>query len=230
MKPAQQAEHLLITAILNGELPPGTVLPGERKLAEDLGITRPTLRETLQRMAREGWFKIRHGKATIVNDYMADGGMGILSTLVKYGEYLPQSFVGHFLNIRSLLIPLLAKMAAETNPGDLQACLECAKDLTSDPKAFMEYDWELQRLMASKSGNPLYRMILNDFDSIYRSMGSEYFAAKNARQSSLEYYDKLLEAVKLRDTFKVESIVRDAMEEAIEIWAALMTSKVNKKD
>ena len=43
MKPAEQAEHLLITAILNGELAPGTVLPGERKLAEDLGITRPTL-------------------------------------------------------------------------------------------------------------------------------------------------------------------------------------------
>ncbi len=223
MKPAEHAEHLLITAILNGELAPGTVLPGERRLAEELGITRPTLRETLQRMAREGWFKIRHGKSTIVNDYMADGGMGLLSTLVKYGEYLPESFIGHFLNIRSVLIPLLSKMAVKTNPGDLQAYLEGAGDLTADPKAFMEYDWELQRLMASKSGNPLYRMILNDFDSIYRLMGIDYFTAETARQSSLEYYGKLLEAVKLRDASKVESIVRDVMEEAIEIWTALMT-------
>ncbi len=221
MKPAEYAEHLLLTSILNGELKPGQALPGERKLAEQLGITRPTLRETLQRMAREGWFKISHGKSTIVNDYMAEGGMGLLSTLIQYSEYLPEKFVDHFLKIRCVLIPFLARKTMQHNPEILQSYLENAVSADIDAETFMEYDWELQRLMASMSGNPLYRMILNDFNDMYKKMGVEYFKFDNAKISSLEYYDKLLNAVRERNGNKVEAIVRDIMEEAVDIWAAL---------
>lgn len=227
MKPAEYAEHLLITSILKGDFKPGTFLPGERTLAEELGITRPTLRETLQRMAREGWFKIRHGKPTLVNDYLAEGGMGLLSTLVKYGEYLPETFIGHFLNIRCMFIPFLAKKTVIKNPEILLEYLEECGELTEDPEKFMEYDWELQRLMATMSGNPLYRMILNDFNDLYRSMGIEYFKFENARLSSLKYYEKLIHAVRERDAGAVELIVRDVMDEAIEIWNALSDLKEN---
>ena len=225
MKPAEYAEHLLLTSILNGELKPGQALPGERKLAEQLGITRPTLRETLQRMAREGWFRISHGKSTIVNDYMAEGGMGLLSTLVQYSEYLPEKFIEHFLNIRCVLIPFLAWKTVTKNPDALQSYLENTVSFDADAETFMEYDWELQRLMASLSGNPLYRMILNDFNDMYRKMGVEYFKFDNAKESSLEYYGKLLDAVKERDANTVEAIVRDVMEEAVDIWSALSELK-----
>ena len=74
MKPSQYAEHVLITAILKGTFKAGQALPGERTLATELGVTRPTLRETLQRMAGEGWLKIVHGKTTVVRDYIKEGG------------------------------------------------------------------------------------------------------------------------------------------------------------
>ncbi len=225
MKPAEYAEHLLLTSILNGELKPGQALPGERKLAEQLGITRPTLRETLQRMAREGWFKIAHGKSTIVNDYMEEGGMGLLSTLVQYGEYLPEKFIEHFLNIRCVLIPFLARKTVIKNPDVLQEYLERSVAFDVDAETFMNYDWELQRLMASMSGNPLYRMILNDFNDMYRKMGVEYFKFDNAKKSSLDYYNRLLGAVKKRDADAAESIVRNVMDEALEIWVALTDLK-----
>ena len=55
LRPTQYAEYILVTSILNGTYPAGTLLPGERALANEIGITRPTLRETLQRLANEGW-------------------------------------------------------------------------------------------------------------------------------------------------------------------------------
>ncbi len=229
MKPAEYAEHLLLTSILNGELKPGEALPGERKLAEQLGITRPTLRETLQRMAREGWFKICHGKATIVNDYMAEGGMGLLSTLVKYGEFLPERFIEHFLNMRCMFLPFLARKTIIHNGEPLQRYLENCVGVNETAEAFMEYDWELQRLMASLSGNPLYRMILNDFNELYRTMGLAYFKFENARTSSLEYYQRLLTAVTKRDADAVEQEVRIVMDEALEIWTALSGLKTNEE-
>ena len=54
-RPRAHAESVLLAAILDGTFPPGTTLPGERTLAAQLGVTRPTLREALQRLARDGW-------------------------------------------------------------------------------------------------------------------------------------------------------------------------------
>ncbi|MGC6744236.1 GntR family transcriptional regulator [Escherichia coli] len=42
---------------------PGLFLPAERELSELIGVTRTTLREVLQRLARDGWLTIQHGKA-----------------------------------------------------------------------------------------------------------------------------------------------------------------------
>lgn len=53
-RPAEQAERQLIQEILNGVFPADSALPPERALAGMLGVTRPTLREVLQRLARDG--------------------------------------------------------------------------------------------------------------------------------------------------------------------------------
>jgi GntR family negative regulator for fad regulon and positive regulator of fabA len=49
-RPAERAERQLIGGIQEGQLPMGSSLPAERELAARLGVTRPTLRETLWRL------------------------------------------------------------------------------------------------------------------------------------------------------------------------------------
>ena len=53
-KPAEIAESRLLEAILSGSFPINSNLLWERDLAKQLGVTRPTLREVLQRLARDG--------------------------------------------------------------------------------------------------------------------------------------------------------------------------------
>ena len=67
-KPAEVAESRLLESILSGSFPINRTLPGERELAKQLGVTRPTLREALQRLARDGWLDIQQGKPTRVRD------------------------------------------------------------------------------------------------------------------------------------------------------------------
>ena len=69
LRPAERVENRLIQAIVGGEFPINSTLPPERELARRLGVTRPTLREALQRLARDGWIEIHHGKSTRVRDY-----------------------------------------------------------------------------------------------------------------------------------------------------------------
>ncbi|MGL4826327.1 MAG: fatty acid metabolism transcriptional regulator FadR [Vibrionaceae bacterium] len=80
--PAAFAEKYIIKSIWNNHFPQGSILPAERELSEQIGVTRTTLREVLQRLARDGWLTIQHGKPTRINDYMNTAGLSILDTLV----------------------------------------------------------------------------------------------------------------------------------------------------
>jgi GntR family negative regulator for fad regulon and positive regulator of fabA len=220
LRPAQFTEHTLIQSILNGTYPPGSVLPSERSLSEILGVTRPTIREALQRLAGEGWVTIRHGKATEINDYWKSGGLRLLGTMAKYGEFLPESFIVHLLELRVILSPPIARYAVERAPSVIADHLSHTRELDNDAEAFTGFDWKLQVLMAHHSGNPVYPMILNDFTSIFMTMGVIYFSREDARKSSLSFYDSLMRAID-QDGESVERVVRAAMEKSIEIWKNL---------
>lgn len=81
--PAALAEEYIVKSIWNNHFPAGSDLPAERELAERIGVTRTTLREVLQRLAREGWLSIQHGKPTRVNDIWKLRGLILLALLLS---------------------------------------------------------------------------------------------------------------------------------------------------
>ena len=58
----------LESRILEGSLKPGDRLPPERDLAAQLGVSRPPLREAIQKLVSKGLVVTRHGVGTIVTD------------------------------------------------------------------------------------------------------------------------------------------------------------------
>jgi GntR family negative regulator for fad regulon and positive regulator of fabA len=217
LRPTQYVEKILVTAILDGTYSCGTALPNERSLAQQMGVTRPTLRETLQRLAGEGWITIHHGKPTVVNEYWQEGGLRLLGTLSKYSEYLPNGFITHLLEVRLTMLPSVAGRAARFQPEILLNCLAEARNLTEDAKAFSNFDWKLQMLMARNSQNPVFSLILNDFGRIFANMALHYFNFNTARRASRTYYRELTRAIE-KHTNTVEDVVKKAMEESISIW------------
>lgn len=217
LRPTQHVEHFLVTSILNGTYPIGAVLPNERRLSEQLGVTRPTLRETLQRLENEGWVKIRHGKPTRVNDYWQKGGLSLLGTLAKYSDYLPNGFITHLLAVRVTLLPPVAGMAAEYQPDAIADYLVHSQNLRDEAESYSVYDWKLQMLMARHSQNPIFSLILNDFEPVFKSMALRYFSQSKARKTSSKYYRRLSGEIR-NGAEAVEKIVKHAMEESIQIW------------
>ena len=54
--------------ILEGSLKPGDRLPPERELAAEFGVSRPSLREAIQKLATKGLVQTRQGGGTCVTD------------------------------------------------------------------------------------------------------------------------------------------------------------------
>ncbi|WP_087016501.1 fatty acid metabolism transcriptional regulator FadR [Thaumasiovibrio subtropicus] len=113
--PASFAEKYIIESIWNNHFPQGSILPAERELSELIGVTRTTLREVLQRLARDGWLTIQHGKPTRVNDYMQTSGLSILDTLVTLDGQDIQGVVEGLLSARTDISCVYMRYAVKSN-------------------------------------------------------------------------------------------------------------------
>lgn len=217
-KPAEIAEQRLLDAILSGRFAVNSNLPGERDLAAQIGVTRPTLREALQRLARDGWLDIQHGKPTRVRDYWLEGNMGVLSILAQMPSQQTSDFVAHLLEIRILLAPAYTRQAMETAPAEIATLLTKFTDLEDTPDAFASADWELHHLLTLRAGNPIFRLLLNSFQSLYQAMGGHYFITAESRNRSRAYYAELLTCARRGAHLKAETLTRDVMNESLALW------------
>lgn len=216
---AQQIHGMIVDAILEGEWPPGTALPNERDLAVRLGVTRPTLRETLKQLAAQGWLKIRHGKPTKVADYWREGGLAILGALAGRGGPMPEGLVEHLLQVRQDLLPAVAQRAARRSPKAILEHLAVGQDLGQDPERFAIFDWELQTLLARESGNPVYALILNDFRAVFAALAPLYYKEPANRRESRRFYQELAEAI--HQGGDAAGVVRRAMRASSKAWRRL---------
>lgn len=221
-KPAEVAESRLITAILDGHFPIGQSLPPERELARQLGVTRPTLRETLQRMARDGWINIQHGRPTRVRNYWQEGNLGVLSGIARFPQHAPEDFVPNLLTVRLLMAPSYYRAAVEVNPGSAAQLARQVVEMTAaddaGPEAFARTDWKLHHEMAILSGNPIFTLILNGFEQLYRQMAVVYFDLARSRQHSRIFYTSLLGAIEEADPPLVETLTHQTMADSCQLW------------
>ena len=64
------------------ELQVGDALPSERRLASELGVSRPTLRAVIDELVREGLLLRRHGSGT----YVAEPKIALPLTMTSFSE------------------------------------------------------------------------------------------------------------------------------------------------
>ncbi len=219
-RPAEMAESQLIEAILDKTFPINSFLPPERELSLQLGVTRPTLREALQRLNRDGWIEIRHGKSTRIRDFWREGNLTILGTIARRRQPLSLDFVANLLQIRTLLAPTYFRMALENEPNQVLDLLDGYQDVSDIPSEFTRLDWVLHSRMTCLSGNPVFTLILNGFYDLYQTIGLVYFATPTARNNSSTFYRNLHNLAGLQDLTGFEIETKRVMEESMSLWRA----------
>jgi GntR family transcriptional regulator, negative regulator for fad regulon and positive regulator of fabA len=223
-KPAEIAETRIIQAILDHKFPINSYLPGERELAESLGVTRPTLRETLQRLERDGWVEIHQGKPTRVRDYWKEGSLGVLNTLARHPDHLPDNFIPDLLTVRLAMAPTYTAMAVENAPEALSKLLDNHHTLEESPIAFAQFDWYVHHDLSVLSGNSVFVMILNGFKDLYLQLAPFYFSIPAARGHSLHFYHDLSLAATKRDPNQARILTDMVMRESIIFWQQIKLS------
>lgn len=219
--PAGFAEEYIVESIWNGKFAPGSILPAERELSELIGVTRTTLREVLQRLARDGWLTIQHGKPTKVNHFWETSGLNILETLARLDEEQMPELVNELLSARTNISAIFIRGAIKTKKDEVIAALTAAEALEDTSEAFADFDYHVSRQMALHSSNRIYVLILNGFRGLYTKIARFYFSSPEARELARQYYKQLKEYAQAGKHDAVVFAVRKYGQESGIIWASL---------
>lgn len=95
--------------ILEGSLKPGDRLPSERELALSLGVSRPSLREAMQKLVSKGFLCTRHGGGTYVTDRLEAHFVDPWQDMLKGNPMLHRDM----LELRQMLESQAAALAAD---------------------------------------------------------------------------------------------------------------------
>ncbi len=216
--PAAFAEQYIVESIWQGKFAPGTILPAERELSELIGVTRTTLREVLQRLARDGWLTIQHGKPTQVNDIWHTAGLNILDTLTRLDDENSLQLVDQLLDARTSLSSVYIRAAAKRNREAVLALLAEGEQVNDDAEGITQFDWRMHHTMSRLSMNPVYTLVLNGFRSIYYRVGRFHFQRPEAREQARAYYRALAEVIRRDDLNGLNSAIWQHGRESGRLW------------
>lgn len=160
------AETAIKEMILSGKLGPGELLPGEHALAEQLGVTRPTIREAMRTLESNGLVERGHRRRMQV----AAPSSEVSSSAIRNAIVMHDITYRELWEVSTALEPLAARMAAQRISPEmleqLEANLALTRECIDNPKALVQADIEFHELVTAASGNlalQLARAPLSDF-------------------------------------------------------------------
>ncbi len=216
--PAGFAEEYIVESIWNGDFPPGSILPAERELSELIGVTRTTLREVLQRLARDGWLTIQHGKPTKVNNFWETSGLNILETLARLDEDKMPELTDQLLSARTNISAIYTRAAIKLNPERVIEILSQSHELEDTAQAFADYDYKVHHELAVAGNNRIYVLILNGFRGFYSKIGCHYFSDAGTRELARQFYKDLTILAENKEHDGAISMMRRYGHQTGEIW------------
>jgi GntR family transcriptional repressor for pyruvate dehydrogenase complex len=167
-KIAMAVAQQIVEEIVQKRSPPGTKLPSEREMLAQYEVGRGTLRESLRYLEMNGVLVIRPGPGggPVVAEPNA---YDLASTLGLFLELNGTSF-GSILQVRELLEPVIAKLAAMSagkdtvdRIGDTVTNMEAN---LHDLNRFLAENEQFHRLVAVGSANPMFALLVGSLDHI----------------------------------------------------------------
>jgi len=200
---ADQVLDRLLALMEQGELPPGSRLPGERALMARFGVGRPAVREALQALEKMGLIEIRHGeRARVVAlepsrvlRQMDVAARQLLSASPEMREALREAR----LAFEQFLVREAARRARRQGLESLREALAAQKAARGDPARFVAADIGFHVAIARLAGNPLYPALSEAMLGWIFRFFPRLLHAPNVEDVTLKEHAAILAAIQKRD-------------------------------
>jgi len=194
--------------LLDGRYRAGSRLPGERNLAEELGVSRPAVREALRALMNMGVLETRHGAGTVVSA----SGERLLATSFEFLAILERPNPEDLLDTRVVLkSALAARAASRRRAGDLTAmrgALNRLRNAVLADEDLVVPDANFHAALFLAAQAPLLRHILTGLEHGMRAgMAASHADVKDPFEA-LAWNEEIYLAIAERDPGRAEMAMR----------------------
>lgn len=185
------------------ELEPGRELPSEGALAQDLGVSRLTVREGMRQLSARGLIEVHNGRKPVV---ASPNGKGVGDFFRNAIRRDPRALLD-LLEVRQALevhiAVLAARNASRASVGAMQSAIDDMRRTIETPEEFSEADIHFHELLAAATGNQLMTILIEELSDSQRTsraqsvLGHELLGRR--LDEVLDQHAKILECVERRD-------------------------------
>lgn len=150
-------------AIVSGQYPPGSLLPGKEVLSRQFKVSNSTLREALQKLSSKGMI---HPKTRVGTRVLEERCWNMFDADIldwRFAAGVDRAFLAHLFVLRQAFEPMAAAIMASR--GDAQAARQLTQlaaqmaEAGRDREAFARADLAFHLFILESAGNPFLQSI-----------------------------------------------------------------------
>lgn len=213
----QQVADQIRGLIQGGQLVPGARLPAERELAQQLGVSRPSLREALIALEIDGSVEIRMGSGIYVTAepdrrQWQSGSMG----------ESPLELMQARATVEGAVILLAAARVTPDFLKSLRQVLDQMRTEITESRKPLDLDRLFHLTIANQSGNSVLAHIVGDlFDERHSPMSAQIrtrFETPETWTSALAEHEAIYSALEARNPLLAQTRMHSHLEESKQRW------------
>lgn len=154
-----QALAALQEYIVGGELEPGTELPSESEMVQQIGVSKFVMREALRVAQSQGLIEISQGRRTRVADISIKPAACLMNLALKRSTDLLLELTEARRSLEISMVQLAATRRTEDQVEAMEETLTTMERHRDDLFLCVEKDIEFHELMAQATGNRVFEMI-----------------------------------------------------------------------
>ena len=201
----------IIAMIKSGELPDGARLPSERILAEQLGVSRTSVREAIRLLSLSGMLTSQQGSGTFVNA-SAPALAGEELRFMSDGCY-EQDHLNEFRKcIECNIVEIAAVKATREDINELKSIIFDQYRSRCEHKNETFYIKKFHLALAKATHNPIFVSLMRIINSLFDQRRSDSVNRHMKRRSeSIYWHSKIIEALESRDISKCREVMEQHM-------------------
>ncbi len=194
--------ELFHAQIQQGTLEHGAKLPAERVLAEQLKVSRSSVREAIRTLELQGLAVSKHGSGTFINTQSLDAVTTLMTSLSSVGDD-GESQLHDIFEVRHLLEPQLAALAAQRATDEdverLSSILVEQQRQIMEGETGVDADTEFHFALATATHNSALIKVVSAVEDVLRQSRDQTLQQPGRSQRSLESHRQILEMVRAGD-------------------------------
>ncbi|MDR1386327.1 MAG: FadR family transcriptional regulator [Propionibacteriaceae bacterium] len=206
----------LTDLIREGELRQGALLPSERVMASQFGVSRTVIRESIRALSARGLVESVSGRGVVVtadDTRVVSEALGLIMT--ARGEI----DLRKIYEVRYVLEIPIARMAAEradaADVADLTAIVEGHSDSLDLVETASEFDVAFHRRLAVATGNDLFAVLLDSLSDLMLTLRTQSFTSSAAARRAVEFHQDILLHVAAGDGPGAERAMRRHFDDSL---------------